>query len=184
MDRKGVATLEVLARIPGKAEVVGGEIVRMTPAGGRHGFAAGEIFASLREYARRTGLGCAIGENVGFRVELPNRQSFSPDAAYYLGVLSSDFLEGAPVFAVEIRSKGDYGPAAEERLAAKRADYFAAGTLVVWDVDIEQSGWVRVYRAVDSARHVEYRRGAHAEAEPAVPGWFLAVNDLFPPDRG
>jgi Uma2 family endonuclease len=46
------------------------------------------------------------------------------------------FFEGAPVFAVEVRSEGDYGPAAERELAEKRADYFAAGTLAVWDVDL------------------------------------------------
>src|SRR3712207_7434649 len=33
------------------------------------------------------------------------------------------FLEGAPVFAVEVRSEGDYGPAAEQAMAEKRADY-------------------------------------------------------------
>lgn len=30
--------------------------------------------------------------------------------------------------AVEVRSEGDYGPLAEEKVAEKRADYFAAGT--------------------------------------------------------
>jgi hypothetical protein len=39
-----------------------------------------------------------------------------------------EFLEGAPVFAVEIRSKSDYGPAAERAMQEKRADYFACGT--------------------------------------------------------
>ena len=38
------------------------------------------------------------------------------------------FFQGAPVFAVEVRSEGDYGPRAEREMAAKRADYFAAGT--------------------------------------------------------
>jgi Uma2 family endonuclease len=172
-----------LRHVPEKAELVGGEIVRMTPAGGRHGYASGEIFASLREYARRTGRGCAIGDNVGFRVNLPNRQSFSPDAACYLGPLSDDFLEGPPIFAVEIRSKDDYDPAAEARLAAKRADYFAAGTLVVWDVDIEREGWVRVYRAANALSPAQYQRGETAEAEPALPGWSMPVADLFPRER-
>ena len=53
----------------------------------------------------------------------------------------------APVFAVEVRSEGDYGPAAEREMAAKRADYFAAGTKVVWDVDLLSDDVVRVYRA-------------------------------------
>jgi Uma2 family endonuclease len=42
------------------------------------------------------------------------------------------FFEGAPVFAVEVRSENDYGPDAEREIVQKRADYFAAATLVVW----------------------------------------------------
>jgi Uma2 family endonuclease len=183
MQTKGRATLDDLRRVPGKAELVGGEIVYMTPAGGRHGYASAEIVSSLRQYTRKTGQGCALGDNVGFRVNLPNRQSFSPDAAFYLGPLSSDFLEGAPLFAVEIRSKNDYGPAAEARLATKRADYFAAGTLVVWDVDLERAGLVRVYRAADPLHATEFPRGEVADAEPALPGWSMPVDDLFPREQ-
>ena len=129
------ATIEDLARVEEKAEIVGGELVLMPAAGGFHGYATGEIFASLREYARRTGRGVAFGDSVGFIVDLPNRRSFSPDAAFWTGPLTRKFADGAPVFAVEIRSEEDYGPAAERAMAARRADYFAAGTLVVWDVD-------------------------------------------------
>jgi hypothetical protein len=35
--------------------------------------------------------------------------------------------------AAEVHSENDYGPAAEPAMTAKRADYFACGTLVVWD---------------------------------------------------
>jgi Uma2 family endonuclease len=90
------------------------------------------------------------------------------------------FADGAPVFAVEVRSEGDYGPRAERRMAKKRADYFAAGTLVVWDVDILSDDVVRVYRASDPEQATIYRRGEIAEAEPAVPGWTMPVDDLFP----
>jgi hypothetical protein len=38
------------------------------------------------------------------------------------------FLQGAPLFAFEVPSEGDFGPAAEREIAAKRRDYFAAGT--------------------------------------------------------
>jgi Uma2 family endonuclease len=65
-------------------------------------------------------------------------------------------------------------------MAAKRADYFAAGTRVVWDVDVLEDDLVRVYRAADPANPMSYRRGEHAEAEPALPGWSMPVDDLFP----
>jgi Uma2 family endonuclease len=89
------------------------------------------------------------------------------------------FFEGTPLFAVEVRSEGDYGPKAEKDMAAKRADYFAAGTLVVWDVDLLSEDVVRVYRASDPDNPTIYRRGQIAEAEPAVPEWTMPVDDLF-----
>jgi len=89
--------------------------------------------------------------------------------------------EGAPVFAVEVRGEGDYGPAAEQARGEKRRDYFAAETLVVWDVDLLGNVIVRVYRASDPDHPTLYRRGDVADAEPAVPGWRMPVDDLFPP---
>ena len=86
---------------------------------------------------------------------------------------------GPPVFAAEVRSENDYGPAAEKQMAAKRADYFAAGTLVVWDVDLLSDDVVKVYRASDPDNAVVYRRGEAAEAQPAVPGWTMQVDDIF-----
>ena len=89
------------------------------------------------------------------------------------------FLEGAPVFAAEVRGEGDYGRRAEEKMAAKRSDYFAAGTLVVWDVDLLGDDVVRVYRSTEPGECTIYRRGEIAEAEPAVPGWKMPVDELF-----
>ncbi len=89
------------------------------------------------------------------------------------------FLTGAPIFAVEVRSENDYGPQAEQEMAEKRRDYFAAGTLVVWDVDLLSDDVVRVYRTTDPTNPTIYRRGEIAEAEPAVPGWRMPVDELF-----
>jgi len=89
------------------------------------------------------------------------------------------FLEGAPVFAAEIRSESDYGPKAEKKMADKRADYFAAGTLVVWDVDLLSDDVVKVYRSTDPENPTIYHKGEEAEAEPAVIGWRMPVDDLF-----
>ena len=62
------------------------------------------------------------------------------------------------------------------------ADYFAAGTLVVWDVYLLSEDVVKVYRSTAPDSPTVYRRGDTAEAEPAVPGWRMAVDDLFPAD--
>ena len=182
MKAPAKATIEDLYHVPDncKAEIVQGKVVLMPPTGDDPGYAGDEIFVSLRGYGKRTHSGRAIGDNKGFKVDLPNRTSFSPDAAFYTGPRTGmRFFEGAPVFAVEVRSKGDYGPKAEAAIAAKRSDYFAAGTLVVWDVDLLSEAVVRVYRASDPDHPTIYHQGEIAEAEPAVPGWTVAVDDLF-----
>jgi len=179
MTTKTEATIEDLYKVKGKAELVDGEIVHMSPTGGRPNRVAGEIFVSLRDYERRTKSGYAVSDNAAFVVSLPRRKSFSPDAAFYVGEVTMKFFEGAPVFAVEVRSEGDYGPKAEEAMARKRADYFAAGTRVVWDVDLLSEDVVKVYRSDNPENPTAYGRGETAEAEPALPGWTMPVDDLF-----
>jgi Uma2 family endonuclease len=181
MSTKVEATIEDLYKVEGKAELVNGEIILMSPTGILPGYAGDEIFSSLREYSKRQKFGRAVGDNKAFVVNLPHRKSFSPEAAFYVERASGmKFFQGAPAFAVEVRSEGDYGPPAERRMAEKRADYFVAGTLVVWDVDLLGNDVVRVYRADDPETPRIYRRGDNAEAEPAVPGWTMSVDGLFP----
>ena len=182
MTTKIEATVDDLIRVPenGKAEIVNGELVLMSPTGGVPGRTAGKIYISLNQYEQRVGGGYAFPDNVGFIVNLPNRRSFSPDAAFYTGELRGGlFLEGAPVFAVEVRGEEDYGSSSERKMAQKRADYFAAGTLVVWEVDVLKEKIVHVYRATDPTSSTDYRLGQQAEAEPAIPGWTVPVDEIF-----
>jgi len=168
-----------LYKVEGKAEIVDGRIVLMSPIGLDPGRAGGAIFMSLRAFEKKAG-GIALPDNVAFLTDLPHRKSFSPDAAFYTGPRTGmKFLSQAPDFAAEVRSEGDYGVRAEQRMAAKRTDYFAAGTKVVWDVDLESDEVVRVYRASAPNAPTSYRRGELAEAEPAVPGWKMPVDELF-----
>ncbi len=174
------ATIEDLYKVDGKAELVDGEIVYMSPTGDEPSIAGGEIFVSLRNHAKRTGSGLAVPDNAAFLVNLPHRKSFSPDAAFYTGQRSGmKFYPEAPVFAVEVRSEGDYGKRAEEAMRRKRADYFAAGTQVVWDVDLLSEDTVKSYHADAPDAPRIFRRGETADAEPAVPGWTMRVDDLF-----
>jgi len=177
------ATLGDLRRFEGKAELIAGRIVPLMPTGHRPNAIAGEIFVSLRGHARATGRGRAYTDNMGFAVpRLPSgRESFAPDASYHIGPLpidDMDFVDGGPTFAVEVRSKTDYGPAGEAAMAAKRADYFQAGTSVVWDVD-PRAECVRSHRADASDPPTTFNRGQMADAEPAVPAWRMAVDDVF-----
>lgn len=177
------ATLDDLYRTPGKAELVGGRIMHYLATGRKPSRVTGRICRSLNDYAEQTGLGEAFASNLGFAIpELPSgRGSFSPDASYYDGPMPANpmrFIAGPPTFAIEVRSENDYGDASEAEMADKRDDYFAAGTRVVWDVD-PLAECIHVFRAADPNRPTTYQRGQVAEADPAVPGWQVAVDWIF-----
>jgi len=181
MRARREATVEDLYQVrEGKAELVDGKLVVEGLICAGHSHASLAIAASLYAYARSTRRGEAFADGVGYLVNLPRRRSFGPDASFYMGLFNaSKFIDGVPVFAVEVRSPDQYGPFADRACADKRAEYFAAGTQVVWDVDVLRDGWIRVYRASDPGNPAEYRRGDTAEAEPALPGWTFPVSEAL-----
>ncbi|MGL4554117.1 MAG: Uma2 family endonuclease [Gemmataceae bacterium] len=177
-----LATLDDLMRHEGKAELIGGRVVELMATGRRPNRVAFRIARSLDDHAEATGVGEAYTDNMGFAVpELTSgRESFSPDASYYDGPFDPNdmrMIAAPPTFAVEVRSENDYSPSAEIEIAAKRADYYEAGTTVVWDVD-PVANEVRKYTAGQTTP-VVWRPGDIADAEPAVPGWRVTVEQIF-----
>ncbi|HEY1860656.1 MAG TPA: Uma2 family endonuclease [Gemmataceae bacterium] len=181
--KQAKATLADLYRTPGKAELIGGRIVPHMATGYLPNRIAGRIYRSLDDYVEHLKTGAACTDNQGYAIpELPSgRESFSPDASYYAGPLPvnrMEFIQGAPTFAVEVRSENDYTRLAEAEIADKRADYFAAGTAVVWDVD-PINEIIHSYRTSDPTNPLIFQRGDTAHAEPAVSGWRVAVDWIF-----
>ncbi len=177
------AAIEDLYLVPDKrrAELVNGRIVILPYIGMNASQAKGALLVSLKAHEKKTELGKTYTSRVAFVVDLPHRKSFSPDIAFTQDKrnFGMRFPEGSPTFAVEIRNELPENNFPETEIEQKRADYFAAGTLVVWDVDLLSEDVVRVYRAATPDTPTVYRRGDIAEAEPAVPGWTMPVNDLF-----
>ena len=168
-----------LMKIDGKAEIVNGRIVHLMATGKEPGFGALRIVIAIDRYAFRTGIGRAVGDNVIFRVDVPNRKSFSPDAAYTLEARdgSMSAIASAPVFAVEVRSENDYGPAANRAIAAKIEEYFDAGTLAVWDVDLPSENVVTLHLPGQAPQI--FRRGDSSHAGDALPNWTMEVDEIF-----
>ena len=50
---------------------------------------------------------------------------------------------------------------------------------MVWDVDLLSEDVIKSYRASDPEHPMIFRRGDIADAEPAVPGWRMAVDEVF-----
>lgn len=182
------ATIDDLYRVEGKAELINGEVVELGMTGFTPAMVSGYIFRKLDDFVDSTGRGFAATDGLGFRIpESPEgRESFAPDCSYCDWEKprgSMKFVEGAPTLAVEVRSENDYGKTPEREMADKRAEYFEAGTKVVWDVD-PVNEVIRVYKAASPTTPEEYRAGQFAEAEPALPGWTLDVEWLFRKAKG
>ena len=177
------ATFDDLMGTEGKAELVNGRIVRMATGAVPNRIAKRILFA-LDPFVVALGVGEVYTDSMGYAMKPPltsGRQSFSPDVSYYAPPVPTDhakFIAGAPTFAVEVRSENDFGPAKDRAYEAKRGDYFEAGTLVVWDVDYIAET-VTAYTAAAPLAPAVFRRGDTADAEPAVPGWRVAVDALF-----
>lgn len=182
MVTKTEATVEDLIHAPEGAmyELIDGNLVRMSPTGFLPSRVASEIFVALREYERQTKSGYAMTDGIAYIVNLPHRRSFSPDASIARSAPEDRmrFVDGAPLFAAEVRSAGDYGNAANRAYRAKRAEYFAAGTVVVWDVD-PVACTITSYRADDPDAPTVFNLEQIADAEPALPGWRVSVSDIF-----
>ncbi len=150
MSTKVEATIEDLYKVEGKAELVNGEIILMSPTGLRPSYCGrGNLYphyAITGKSINWDGLSLTT-PGLLWTCRIGNR--LVQTLRFYSGEFTMKFGKGAPIFAAEVRSDGDYGPRAERQMAQKRADYFAAGTLVVWDVDLLSEDVVRVYRASD-----------------------------------
>jgi Uma2 family endonuclease len=180
MLMKRQATFDDLDHVEGRAEIVRGKVVLMPGVGFPHARAEMLIIECLREYERRTQLGFALNSSTFYAVKLPNRLSFCPDGAFYTGPpWGNKRMEGAPLFAIEVRSPGEYGLRAERSIASKRAEYFAAGTQVVWDVDLFRQRSIRSFHADAPTAPAIFRAGDEAHAEPALPGWRMSVDEML-----
>ena len=175
------ATLADLVNTEGKAELINGRIITFPFNCVQEGRQKMKILRSLERYVSETGIGEACTGGMGFVLPEPlpsGRQSFCPDLSYLAEqprLHESGFVLGVPTFAVEFISR--YGPV-DYDWRQRIADYFAAGTSVVWEV----RGWdayIECHRR-DSRKIQPFNCGDIADAEPAVPGWRFRVNELIP----
>ena len=159
-------------------ELVQGELAHMTLTGGEHGALAVRIGRLLDEHVEAHDLGVCCGAETGFILQREPDTVRAPDAAVVLKSripetgIPAGYWPFAPDLAVEVVSPSD-------RLAdvhVKIAEYFAAGTRLVWLVEPE-TRMVHVYR---SAREVEVV-GTKQELEggEVLPGFRCEVRRLF-----
>ena len=171
--------------LEGQIELIDGKMVQLPFHTVGEARTVGNIAAALMKYEDRTprGVGRAFTSTIVYVVDLPHPRTFSPDVSFAVTRPKNpmDFIPGAPIFAAELRAPDELTAEADIAFARKRRDYFAAGTKVVWDVD-PWNKTVKSYSATKPGEPVVYQRGMIADAEPALPGWQIAVDDVFEPD--
>jgi Uma2 family endonuclease len=174
-------TAEDLWRLPDdgmRHELVQGELRTTTPAGFDHGRVAATVGVLLGVHVRQTGSGVAVGAETGFIIERDPDTVRAPDAAYISNERAEavgstpKFWPEAPTFAAEVVSPDDSFREVEE----KALDWLRAGTSVVLVVDPARRT-ATVYRGAGEA-HAHTAEDT-LELSDAVPGWRVAVAELF-----
>ena len=179
--RHPLMTAEQLFELPDdgyRSELVEGEIVRMTPTGAEHGVLSIRIGRLLDEHVSARGLGVCCGAETGFILQRDPDIVRAPDVAFVAAAripktgIPKTYWPFAPDLAVEVLSPSD-------RLTdvhAKIAEYFAAGTSMVWIVEPSAEA-VHVYRSPHDV-HV-LRDEDELSGDDVLPGFRCVVKRLF-----
>lgn len=174
-----ITTADQLFQAPGlgRAELVRGELIMMTPAGYRHGKLVSRLNSRLHVFVEQMALGEVMGAETGFIISRDPDTVRAPDVAF----LHKDrvpptppvgYFGEAPDLAVEVVSPSDRA----SEVLAKVQDWLDAGCRAVWVVDPE-TRTVTVYRS----RSQIYVLGVsdRLSGEDVVPGFSIPVAELF-----
>jgi len=177
-------TVEDLASLEGdgyRYDLLEGNLIRVSPAGFRHGRLAAEIARRLGNFlTQHPHLGVVVGAETGFRLSRNPDTVLGPDAAVVsrgrlpAAEAQMGFLELAPDLAVEIVSPTDRWTTVSGKVDA----YLAAGVRVVWVIEPGPRA-VRVYSAEGAEQRLQADRGDMLRAEAVLPGFSLALAELF-----
>lgn len=157
-----------------------GDLLLMTPTGGKSANRNARILARLSRWSERDGSGETFDSSGGFL--LPNGAMRSPDAAWILRTRLADlpaetrerFLPLCPDFVLELRSPTD--PLAD--LQEKMREYLDNGARLGWLIDpLERR--IHVYRP--GAKVEVLDDAASVSGSPELPGFELELERIWEP---
>ena len=173
-------TAEALLALPDdgfRYELVRGELLQMSPAGGEHSFLSHFIDHHLSCHVEQAGLGMVLGADAGFLLATDPDTVRGPDLAFISKTrVPAERPKGywrlAPDLVAEVVSPNDRFAKVQEKIT----EWLDAGVRAVLLVD-PTSRSVTVYW---SSKHVEFfREGDVLEVDDVVPGWKLSIAELF-----
>ena len=174
-----LVTGEQLAQLGniGRADLVKGVIIQMSPTGYAHGRIEGNLGALIRAFVSQHKLGEVLVGEVGIYTARRPDTVRGADIAYISNermaqVQSSSYLDVAPELVVEILSPDDrWGD-----LVDKLSEYFAVGVQVVWVTDPKTQS-VYVYHAPNKVQH--FSSDDVLPGGEVLPGFSVPVAELF-----
>jgi Uma2 family endonuclease len=163
-------------------EIWHGELLRMAPAGGRHGECEANLVAALRQQTRA--LGRVYTGDTGFLLREDPDELVSPDVAFVrherLPPLPEriSYLRVVPDLVIEIRSPND----AEPEVRAKLSLYLEVGVALVWIVDPQRQTVEEVRASSGGLSDSRLMRADAAdvlESGELLPGFRVSLADIF-----
>jgi Uma2 family endonuclease len=174
-------TADELMRLPRdgcRHELVVGELRTMPPASWGHGDETSVIDGSLGPYVRQNRLGRVLAGDPGFLLTSEPDTVRAPDVAFIsreripAGLSRRGYFPGAPDLAVEVISPNDLYTDVDEKVG----EWLEHGTRLVFVVNPRRQT-VAVHRPGQPVRILTVEDTM--DGEDVVPGWSLAVRDLF-----
>lgn len=175
-----LVTAEELERFPSdddRYELVQGRIVRMTPAGFRHGRIVMRLSAAIDAHIRQRAIQAFVVADVGFKLESDPDTVRAPDVA----VIQRErlpipepkgFLNGPPDLAVEVLSLDDRPRDVQEKVD----EYLVRGARLVVVIDPDERS-ARVFRPASTPVTLEGEDVLDLDA--VVPGFRCTLKDIF-----
>lgn len=179
--RTELMTADQLLALPDdgyRYELVRGELRKAPLDGARHGEVSLQIAVALFDYVERNDLGAVLAANTGFLIGSDPDHVRAPDAAFVrrerveAAGLVAGYWPGPPDLAVEVISPHDRYTEVEEKVA----DWLASGVQLVVLVNPRNR---TVTRRAPGQDPVILTEQDTLTGDPAVPGWQMAVRDIF-----
>ncbi len=174
-------TAEQLLGVPDdghRYELVAGELIKMVPAGWRHGAIAGWLHGRLAHHIEQQDLGRCFSAETGFLIGRNPDTVRAPDFAFihkdHLPAVDPEepFWPGAPDLAVEVLSPNDSVSQIDEKVKA----WLDSGASTVWVVNPRWEN-VTVYRSSTEMKIVTAKD--ELDGEDVVPGFRCKVSEIF-----
>jgi Uma2 family endonuclease len=176
-----ITTAEQLLEAPGlgRCELLGGELVMMSPAGFEHGRIVNRLSVRLGTFVESQALGVVTGAETGFHIAENPDTVRAPDVAWVHtrrvpSTPTRGFFRGAPDLAAEVLSPDDRA----SEVQAKVQQWLDAGCQSVWVVDpltrsvttYHRGGTIAILRSTDTLTE-----------EALLPGFSVSVAEVFAP---